>query len=216
MRLSLAPIIAFAAFTLSLPYAGLTQSQNKAVIVQMFEWTWDSVAAECINFLGPAGYGFVQLSPAQEHVEGPQWWTDYQPVSYLLISKRGNRSQFQNMINTCHGAGVKVIADTLWNHMAGAASGFGVAGSSFTHYDYPGIYQYQDFHHCGLEPNDNIVNYDNEIEVWTCQLEGLADLATDTEYVRQRLADYTNDLISLGVDGLRLDASKRMPWIHRC
>jgi len=80
----------------------------------------------------------------------------------------------------------------------------------FTHYNYPGIYQYQDFHHCGLEPNDNIVNYDNEIEVWTCQLEGLADLATDTEYVRQRLADYANDLISLGVDGLRLDASKHM------
>ena len=32
----------------------------KNVIVQMFEWTWDSVAAECTNFLGPAGYGFVQ------------------------------------------------------------------------------------------------------------------------------------------------------------
>jgi hypothetical protein len=30
------------------------------VIAQMFEWTWDSVAAECTTFLGPAGYGFVQ------------------------------------------------------------------------------------------------------------------------------------------------------------
>ena len=50
------------------------------------------------------------MSPAQEHIQGPQWWTDYQPVSYLLISKRGNRTQFQNMITTCHAAGVKVIA----------------------------------------------------------------------------------------------------------
>ena len=33
---------------------------SKSVIVQMFEWTWDSVAEECTNFLGPAGYGFVQ------------------------------------------------------------------------------------------------------------------------------------------------------------
>jgi hypothetical protein len=33
---------------------------SKNVIVQMFEWTWDSVAAECTSFLGPAGYGFVQ------------------------------------------------------------------------------------------------------------------------------------------------------------
>ena len=36
---------------------------SKAVIVQMFEWSWDSVAAECTNFLGPAGYGFVQGEP---------------------------------------------------------------------------------------------------------------------------------------------------------
>jgi len=30
------------------------------VVAQMFEWDWDSVAAECTDFLGPAGYGFVQ------------------------------------------------------------------------------------------------------------------------------------------------------------
>ncbi|KAH8986767.1 glycoside hydrolase [Lactarius hatsudake] len=191
-------------------HAARSSSVSKAVIAQMFEWTWDSVAAECTSFLGPAGYAFVQVSPAQEHVQGPEWWTDYQPVSYTLTSKRGTRAQYANMISTCHAAGVGVIADTIWNHMSQENSGIGVAGSNFTHYVYPGIYQNQDFHHCGLEPNDNIVNYDNEAEVWTCQLNDLADLATDTDYVRQRLAAYTNDLISLGVDGLRLDASKHM------
>lgn len=35
-------------------------SGSKDVIIQMFEWTWDSVASECTNFIGPAGYGFVQ------------------------------------------------------------------------------------------------------------------------------------------------------------
>jgi 1,4-alpha-glucan branching enzyme len=99
------------------------------VIIQMFEWNWDSLAAECKNFIGPAGYGFVQASPPQEHIQGSQWWTDYQPVSYILTSKRGNRAQFQNMINTCHAAGVKVISDTLWNHMTGTNSGTGTAGS---------------------------------------------------------------------------------------
>nr|BAV60949.1 alpha-amylase [Pholiota microspora] len=183
---------------------------TKNVIIQMFEWTWDSIAAECTNFIGPAGYGFVQVSPPQEHIAGSQWWTDYQPVSYILTSKRGNRSQLQNMINTCHSAGVKVIADTLWNHMAGVDSGTGVAGSSFTHYNYPGIYQNQDFHHCGLEPGDDIVNYDNAVEVQTCELTNLADLATETEYVRGRLAAYGNDLLSLGVDGFRLDAAKHI------
>ncbi|TCD63303.1 hypothetical protein EIP91_005684 [Steccherinum ochraceum] len=185
-------------------------SRNKTVIVQMFEWTWDSIAAECTEFLGPAGYGYVQASPAQEHVQGPEWWTDYQPVSYTLTSKRGNRDQYANMINTCHSAGVKIIADTIMNHMSKVESGSGVGGSSFTHYDYPGTYQSQDFHHCGLQPDDNIVDYSNRLEVQTCQLDGLADLATETEYVRSRLAGYANDLLSLGVDGLRLDAAKHI------
>jgi len=35
-------------------------TQLPDVIAQMFEWDWDSVASECTNFLGPAGYGFVQ------------------------------------------------------------------------------------------------------------------------------------------------------------
>ncbi|ESK93482.1 alpha-amylase [Moniliophthora roreri MCA 2997] len=186
-------------------------SDSKTVIIQMFEWSWDSVASECTDFIGPAGYGFVQVSPPAEHIQGSQWWTDYQPVSYTLTSKRGNREQFQSMVSACHAAGVKVIADTIMNHMAGIDSGTGVAGSSFTHYEYPGIYQNQDFHHCGLEAGDDIVNYGNRVEVQTCELVNLADLATDTEYVRSRLAAYVNDLLSLGVDGLRLDAAKHIP-----
>ncbi|KAH7318862.1 glycoside hydrolase [Rhizoctonia solani] len=201
-----------AAAALASPISLHTRGPNgsKTVIIQMFEWNWDSIAAECTNFIGPAGYGFVQVSPPAEHVAGSQWWTDYQPVSYTLTSKRGNRSQFQNMVSTCRNVGVGVIADTIFNHMAGIENGTGVGGSSFTHYNYPGIYQTQDFHHCGLQPGDEIVNYNNRLEVQTCEVHlNLADLATGTEYVRSRLAAYANDLLSLGVVGLRLDAAKR-------
>jgi hypothetical protein len=60
----------------------------------------------------PAAFGAYRplVSPAQEHVQGTEWWTDYQPVSYNLISKRGTREQYGTMIQTCHAAGVKVIA----------------------------------------------------------------------------------------------------------
>jgi len=44
-----------------------------------------------------------------------------------------------------------------------------------------------------------------------CELTGLADLATESEHVRSTLAAYINDLISLGVVGLRLDAAKHIP-----
>ncbi|TRM56870.1 glycoside hydrolase family 13 protein [Schizophyllum amplum] len=183
---------------------------HKEVIAQMFEWTWESVAHECTNFLGPAGYGYVQVSPAQEHIMGDQWYTDYQPVSYNLLSKRGDRAQFGSMVAVCHAAGVKVIADTIWNHMTAEDSGVGSGGSRFTHYDYPGIYQTQDFHHCGLRPDNDIDNYYSRKDVQTCELVNLADLATETDHVRERLAQYGNDLLSLGVDGLRLDAAKHI------
>ena len=37
----------------------------------------------------------------------------------------------------------------------------------------------------------------------------VGSIDTGAEYPRSRLAEYGNDLISLGVDGLRLDAAKR-------
>jgi len=114
------------------------------------------------------------------------------------------------MTNACHAVGVKVIVDIVINHMSGINSGSGVAGSTFTHYVYPGIYQYSDFHHCGLTPNDQIVDFNNEAQVETCQLVNLADLNTESEYVRQRLANHLNDVLSLGVDGFRIDAAKHI------
>ncbi|EJF58002.1 glycoside hydrolase family 13 protein [Dichomitus squalens] len=172
----------------------------------MFQWNWDSIARECTNFVGPAGYGYVQVNPPQEHIQGDSWWTDYQAVSYQLTSKHGNRDQFANMVQACHAAGVGVIVDTIWNHMSGVDSGNGYAGSSFTKYNYPGIYQDSDFHAC----RHGIDQWNNATSIQTCQLAGLADLATEKEHVRSRLAQYGNDLLSLNVDGLRIDAAKHM------
>jgi alpha-amylase len=181
-------------------------------VANLFEWTWPAVGRECRDFLGPRGYGYVQVSPPQEHVVGPQWWVSYQPVSYRIQSRLGSRAEFKAMVDSCHQAGVKVVADAVVNHMAGAdGPGTGSAGSTFRHYDYPGIYQTRDFHHCGRNGNDDIANYNDRWEVQNCELVNLADLDTGSDYVRSKLAGYLNDLLSLGVDGFRLDASKHMP-----
>lgn len=185
---------------------------TKKVIANLFEWNWPSVGNECKNFLGPRGYGYVQVSPPQEHVRGQQWWVAYQPVSYRIESRKGTRAQFKSMVDTCHAAGVKVIVDAVINHMSGQDNGgTGWAGSSYGHYNYPGIYGSQDFHYCGRNGNNDIVNYHDRYEVQNCELVNLADLKTGSDYVRSRIAGYLNDLLSLGVDGFRLDASKHMP-----
>ena len=41
-------------------------------------------------------------------------------------------------------------------------------------------------------------------------LSGLADLDTETEYVRERIAAYMTDLISIGFSGYRMDAAKHI------
>jgi alpha-amylase len=118
------------------------------------------------------------------------------------------------MVTACHNAGVKVYADAVLNHMTGHANGAGYAGSAFSEkYAYPSLYSYHDFHHYpGDCPNSNgqVSNYNSQIDVQECELLGLADLRTESDQVRGMLAAYLNDLMSLGVDGFRLDAAKHI------
>lgn len=178
----------------------------KDVTAVLFEWNFASVAKECTNTLGPAGYGYVQVSPPAEHIQGGQWWTSYQPVSYKIAGRLGDRAAFKNMVDTCHAAGVKVVADAVVNHMS-AGSGTGTGGSSYGKYDYPGLYSSYDVDDC----RSQISNYQDRYNVQHCELVGLADLDTGEDYVRGKIAGYLDDLLSLGVDGFRIDAAKHIP-----
>lgn len=180
------------------------------VFVQLFEWSWPDVAAECETFLGPAGYAAVQVSPAQEHVVGPEWWVRYQPVSYQIESRGGTRAEFADMVRRCADAGVDIYADTLTNHMASVGTGVGVAGSPYTEYSYPVPYDFDDFHHCGRYDDDVIRDYQDLWEIQNCMLGTLADLDTGNPSVQGKIASYLNDLLSLGVAGFRMDAAKHI------
>ena len=194
------------------PEPGPPPFPARTIFVHLFEWLWTDIAQECENFLGPAGYAAVQVSPPQEHLlaSGYPWWQRYQPVSYQIESRSGTREEFADMVARCDAVGVDIYVDAVINHMSGMGSGIGSAGTRFTHFDYPGLYDYEDFHHCGITPNDDIVNYNDPEQVRTCELLNLADLNTGSEEVRDTIAAYLNDLISLGVAGFRIDAAKHM------
>ena len=187
--------------------AATPSNDGKDVILNLFQWNWNSVAQECESSIGPAGYGYVQVSPPAEHLRGTAWWTSYQPVSYKVDSKLGNREEFSAMVKSCNDAGVKVIADAVVNHMTGAGqTGTGTAGSAFSDDNFP-EYSAQDFNDC----RTNITNYADRWQVQHCRLVGLQDLKTSSSYVQQNIADYLDDLVSLGVSGFRIDASKHIP-----
>ncbi|WP_225636304.1 alpha-amylase [Streptomyces solaniscabiei] len=198
--------LAAAALVMSPTNAQASPPGTKDVTAVLFEWDFASVAKECTSTLGPAGYGYVQVSPPAEHIQGGQWWTSYQPVSYKIAGRLGDRTAFKNMVDTCHAAGVKVVADAVVNHMS-AGSGTGTGGSSYTKYGYPGLYSSYDFDDCTAQ----VTNYQDRYNVQHCELVGLADLDTGEEYVRGKIAGYLDDLLSLGVDGFRVDGAKHIP-----
>jgi alpha-amylase len=186
--------------------------ESHDVGIQLFQWPWTSIATECTEELGPAGISWVLTSPPNEHIAGREWWTSYQPVSYLVESKLGTRDEFAAMVATCADAGVEVIADAVINHMTGQETpGVGVAGSLFEHYAYPGIYAPEHFHRCTESVSGDIQDYDDAAEVQTCELVNLADLDTASPHVRATIVAYLDDLLSLGVAGFRIDAAKHMP-----
>ncbi|XP_052747661.1 alpha-amylase 2-like isoform X1 [Galleria mellonella] len=192
------------------------QLPNRSTIVHLFEWKWKDIADECERFLAPHGFGGVQISPPSENViihlqdNTRPWYERYQVMSYKLVTRSGNREEFLNMTRRCNKVGVRIYADVVFNHMtADNSNNIGTAGSTadFKKYSYPAVpYTEEHFHH----PFCAINNYNNVTEVRDCQLVGLKDLNQTMDYVRQKITKYLNNLIELGVAGLRIDAAKHM------
>ncbi len=170
------------------------QAAPRTAFVHLFEWQWNDVAYECENYLGPNGFSAVQVSPPQKSIDGGQWWTRYQPVSYAIQGRSGSREEFASMVQRCKNAGVDIYVDAVINHMAAWDRNF------------PEVpYSSNDFHNCRED-----INYGDAWMIQNCDLSGLNDLKTESDYVRGKIADYMNDMLSLGVAGFRIDAAKHI------
>lgn len=201
--------LAGAGLSLSVAASDWKPGVPRTAYVNLFEWNWTSVARECVTQLGPKGYAAVQVSPPQEHALGSEWWQRYQPVSYRIASRGGDRNQFIAMVAICKAAGVDVYVDTVINQMA-AGSGVGTAGTPYGNYNFPSVpYNLSSFH----QPSCSITNADyndSRANVTQCDLPGLPDLDTSNPAVQDKIADYMKDLLSMGVAGFRIDAAKHI------
>lgn len=206
-------------------------SSNRSVIANLFEWNWTSVGNECTTQLGPAGYAAVQVAPPQDSLKRTElgngsdtdlhpWWEVYQPVDYGLTSRMGSKAQFKAMVKTCRKAGVKVIVDAVINHMTGQGA-LSYGGVTYSKYRYGTLYGPTNFHsypqNCPIAPTagsadreGSIEDFNDYTQVFNCELVGLSDLATNTNYVRTRIASYLNKLLAYGVSGFRVDAAKHI------
>jgi alpha-amylase len=186
----------------------------RTVLVHLFEWRWDDIAAECEQRLGPAGFRAVQVSPPNEHrlVAGGPWWQRYQPVSYRLDSRSGDAEAFAAMVRRCAAAGVGIYVDAVINHMTGQRFaddplwGTGSAGSGYDFQSYPD-YRPEDFHQPYCESGSDTTE---RHKLQRCAASGRADLNTESDRVQNRIGDYLNGLLELGVAGFRIDAARHM------
>lgn len=184
---------------------------NRSTIVQLFEWTFDAVALECEQFLGPNGFGGVILSPVTENLVLPNrpWFERYQPMSYAIASRSGNESQLLDTIKRCNDAGIRVYVDVVLNHMAGEAEVMiGTAGSTavFANRSYPSVpYVFSDFHRAC-----KIIHFKDAHMVRNCDLYSLPDLDQSRESVRKRIAEFLNQLLEMGIAGFRIGSCKHM------
>ena len=236
--------IAAAALGLALSLAGLsaqsvafgnddpTKPAATDVTMIAFQQSWKTIGDECTKTYGPEGVKYVQVSPPQESIQGTQWWTVYQPVSYKLDSRFGTEDEFKTMISQCDAAGVQIVADMVLNHTTGhdvswVDDQYGVAGTeyngSYGRYPGIGIYQYEesgnnhqyglpsgDFHTCKSNVSDNISDYTNADEVWNCRLSTMWDINTGSDRVQNIQAEYLAHLWEDGVRGFRIDSAKHM------
>ncbi|XP_063826245.1 alpha-amylase 1-like isoform X1 [Ostrinia nubilalis] len=210
-------VVLLAGLALTLAFKNPHYSGDRTTMVHLFEWKWDDIADECERFLGPNGFGGIQISPPNENLiiraHNRPWWERYQPMSYRLITRSGNEQQFTNMVRRCNNVGVRIYVDAIINHMTGTWSeNVGTAGSTatFGQWSYPAVpYGWNDFNwpNCVIQGSD----YANNAErVRNCELSGLKDLNQGTEHVRTMIVNYMNHLIDLGVAGFRIDAAKHM------
>ena len=120
LALSVAAVTALGAFSSANAYT----THEEQIIVHPFQWTYDMIADECEEVLGPKGFDGVQISQPAEHIDRRDvWWAVYQPVNFNnFTTMTGNEQQLRNMIKRCNAAGVRVYADAVFNQRGNAGT----------------------------------------------------------------------------------------------
>jgi len=222
------------------------ENGQKGVIVELFGWPYDDIAEEC-EFLSVAGYMGVKIFPPNESIltydivedgELNPWWYFYQPVSYKLESRLGNKIQLKNMIDKCRSYNIRIYSEVVINQMAGNGNDMynnhlnsdcttygaktGSAGSPFwttksrnENNTYTNKIPVLEFPGVPYFASDfhclkEISNYSDIDQLNTGWVGDLTDLNTEKEYVQQRIADFLTELISIGISGISINNAKHI------
>ena len=164
----------------------------------------------------------------------------FHPVSYKLESRMGDKHQLNYMINICRTNGIRIYSELVINHMTNIGEDSnenhinidcshwgpkeGSAGSPFwtikglnknnpytkskPAIEFPSVPYFMSDFHCYSFIDYNELDKDKMNYGY---LYDLVDLNTQKEYVRQRIADFFTELISIGISGFTFNSVVNVP-----
>lgn len=173
-------------------------------ILHAWDWKLNDIKAR-LKRIKKAGYGAIQISPMQPHVDGANgakgvtqdnWWKLYQPLGFQVAQNNenilGTKEDLSSLCASANNEGLKIIVDVVTNHLAGTNNNY----SSQVYKKYP-------LHDSG-KSNDGSI----EAVVWGHI--GLPDIDTSLQEVQEDVLSMMKEYIDCGVSGFRFDAAKHI------
>ncbi|MDF1478701.1 alpha-amylase family glycosyl hydrolase [Leifsonia sp. H3M29-4] len=125
----------------------------------------------------------------------------------------GDTAELQDLIDTAHGLGLKMILDVVPNHTADYFNGTATTYSPSTYKPASPLDNSAYYHHNG----DCLFNgLETQTQIEQCDLGGLDDLDQSNSTVSNYLIDTYKDWVDMGFDGIRVDAARSVPkaWLE--
>ncbi|MCK4259000.1 MAG: alpha amylase C-terminal domain-containing protein [Halanaerobiales bacterium] len=173
-----------------------------------------------IPYLSDLGITALWITPVHDNIDVAAYYNGQANAGYHGYWARdfkkidehfGTWTDFDQMIQTAHNYGIKVLVDYAPNHTSPTDindPNFAERGALY----YNGVKwddRYYDSH--GYWHHDGgITNWDDRFEAQYKNLADLADLAQEHSTIDSYLKEAATDLVNHGVDGFRIDAIKHM------
>lgn len=174
---------------------------KREIILHTFQWRFKDITAN-IQKIKDCGYTAVQITPVQGFKDdGYEFWKAYQPLDIGFVESKqlGVLSEYNQMIEACHEAGVKVVQDVVLRHVAGKDNGELKPHEKVV----PFIRDNPDF----FTNTENLNDENNRLQLTTFQT-GLPMLDYLHEGVIFKIFSFLSWLKLHKVDAIRLDQAK--------
>lgn len=186
---------------------GLATDISNGAILHTWCWSFDTIT-EKMQDIAAAGFSAIQCSPIMECREGgggrltlQNWYYHYQATDYTIGNYQlGTKEEFEKMCDTAHSYGIKVIVDTVINHMTSSTNSIAEYLRDPDPEQFPNGFL--------REPRNTNWSENNRYDETQAELSGLRELYTQDEAVQQYIKAFLTECVEAGADGFRFDAAK--------